>query len=443
VVPLDTIVAIATPPGRGGIGVIRVSGPSAHMIAIAVLGQLPLPRQATRRNFVDAAGDTMDQGLAIWFPAPHSFTGEDVLELHAHGGPVLLDWVVARLVSLGARLARPGEFSERAFLNDKLDLAQAEAVADLIDAGSVAAARAALRSLAGELSTRVHALSDAIVDLRVYIEASIDFADEDIELLAEGGVARRLSSLIHDLSELQTRARQGRLLQEGCTVVLAGRPNAGKSSLLNALVGADTAIVTDIPGTTRDVLRERIDLDGLPVLLLDTAGLRQDPERIEAEGIRRALAEIAQADHVLYLVDVSDAQAVTAAHEEAAALQTSGALTLVFNKADRSTRTPQGAHLISATSGLGLPALRAHLKEALGFQSLDSGVISARRRHLDALGRTAEALGAAQDRLLSGTSSELVAEELKLAHDALSEITGRFTSDDLLGEIFSSFCIGK
>ncbi len=442
-VPLDTIAAIATPPGRGGIGVIRLSGTLAAFIAQQIVGPLPSPRHATRRDFVDALGETMDQGLALWFPAPHSFTGEDVLELHAHSGPVVLDLLLARLVSLGARLARPGEFSERAFLNDKLDLAQAEAVADLIDAGSAAAARAAVRSLAGEFSARVYALTDAIVDLRVYVEASIDFVDEDIELLADGGVATRLAGMIEDLSALQMCARQGRLLQEGCTVVIAGRPNAGKSSLLNALVGTEAAIVTEIPGTTRDLLRERIDLDGLPVLLIDTAGLRANPERIEAEGIRRALAEMAQADHVLYVVDGSDVEAVAAAAGEVAALQTQSAITLIFNKADQPMEPELSGQRISAKTGLGLEVLRAHLKKVLGFQSLDAGVLSARRRHLEALARTADALATAQARLVSGTSTELIAEELKLAHDALSEITGRFTSDDLLGEIFASFCIGK
>ncbi len=441
--PNDTIVAIATPAGRGGIGVVRVSGPSAAALGRALLGSLPPPRQALARAFRDADGTTLDSGLALWFPAPHSFTGEDVLELHGHGGPVVLDLVVARCIALGARPARPGEFSERAFLNDKLDLAQAEAIAALIDAGSAAAARAALRSLAGEFSTRVHALEAGLVELRVYVEASIDFAGEDLELLAEGGVASRLQALERGLGALTASAEQGRLLQEGCTVVLAGRPNAGKSSLLNALAGHDAAIVTEVPGTTRDVLRERIDLDGLPLTLLDTAGLRDDPGRIEAEGIRRARAELARADHVLYLVDAADSAARAALPRELAALAPGVPVTVVYNKSDLAAAPAGEGCAISALSGRGLPELRARLRAALGYRPGEAGVLSARRRHLDALTRAGAHLAVAAARLADGGGTELVAEELKLAHDALGELTGRFTSEDLLGRIFASFCIGK
>jgi len=441
--PTDTIVAIATPPGRGGIGVVRVSGPAAAAIGTRILGALPPARQAVARHFRDADGTALDAGLALWFPAPRSFTGEDVLELHGHGGPVVLDLVVARCIALGARPARPGEFSERAFLNDKLDLAQAEAVADLIDAGSAAAARAALRSLDGEFSARVHALESALVGLRVYVEASIDFGEEDIELLTAGGVAGRLAALGRELDALATSAEQGRLLQEGCTVVIAGRPNAGKSSLLNALAGHEAAIVTEVPGTTRDVLRERIELDGLPVLILDTAGLRDSPERVEAEGIRRARTELARADHVLYVVDAADAAACKALPAELAALAPGVPVTVVYNKADLATAPAGEGASISALTGRGLPALRARLKAALGYRPGEAGVLSARRRHLDALRRTRLRLEAATARLGEGAGTELVAEELRLAHDALGEVTGRFTSEDLLGRIFASFCIGK
>ena len=402
-----------------------------------------MPRQAVVRRFRDAGGAALDAGLAIWFPAPSSFTGEDVLELHGHGGPVVLDLVAARCMALGARPARPGEFSERAFLNDKLDLAQAEAVAALIDAGSAAAARAALRSLAGEFSGRIHALEAGLVELRVYVEASIDFGEEDIDLLETGGVAERLATLDRDLAALAASAEQGRLLQEGCTVVIAGRPNAGKSSLLNALAGHDAAIVTEVPGTTRDVLRERIELDGLPLLLLDTAGLRDDPERVEAEGIRRARAELARADHVLYVVDAADNAARAALTAELAALAPGAPFTVVYNKVDLAAVTAGEGIAISALTGRGLPELRAHLKSALGYRPGEAGVLSARRRHLDALARTRARLATAAARLDASAGTELVAEELRLAHDALGEITGRFTSEDLLGRIFASFCIGK
>jgi tRNA modification GTPase len=441
--PTDTIVAVATPPGRGGIGIVRVSGPGAAAVGRGLLGELPPPRVATARRFRDAGGAPLDAGLALWCPAPRSFTGEDVLELHGHGGAVVLDLLVERCLALGARPARPGEFSERAFLNDKLDLAQAEAVADLIDAGSAAAARAALRSLEGEFSSRVQALEAGLVELRVYVEASIDFGDEDLELLEQGGVARRLAALGDELEALAASAEQGRLLQEGCTVVIAGRPNAGKSSLLNALAGHEAAIVTEVPGTTRDVLRERVDLDGLPLLLLDTAGLRERPERVEAEGIRRARAELARADHVLYVVDAADPEALAAQPAERATLAPDVPVTVVFNKADLAAPPPAGGIAISALTGSGLAELRAALRAALGYRPAEAGVVSARRRHLDALGRARICLAAAARRLGEGAGTELVAEELRLAHDALGEITGRFTSEDLLGRIFASFCIGK
>jgi len=440
---------MATPAGRGGIGIVRVSGPGTRMLAAAMLGSLPEPERAVVRRFRAADGGPIDQGLALFFAAPRSFTGEDVLELHGHGGPVVMDLLVARCIALGARLARPGEFSERAFLNDKLDLAQAEAVADLIEAGSAAAARAALRSLAGEFSARVERISTELVELRTHVEAAIDFADEDLELLAEGAVGGRLARLLEDFRMLAATAEQGRILHEGYVLVIAGRPNAGKSSLMNALAGHDAAIVTAIPGTTRDVLRERIDIDGLPITLLDTAGLRDSPDVVEAEGIRRAQHAIARADRVLYVVDGADPAARAVLPRDLAALPAEVPVTVVVNKSDLAACAPPPAAgsgpavSISALTGAGLAELRAHLKHAAGYRPAEAGVFSARRRHLEALGRAGTHAAAAAAELDRGAGTELVAEELRLAHEALGEITGRFTSEDLLGRIFASFCIGK
>ena len=441
--PDETIVAVATATGRAGVGLVRISGPAAADIARGLLGELPSPRLAVRRGFRDADGSLIDTGLALWFAAPNSFTGEDVLELHAHGGPVVLDLLVARCAALGARVARPGEFSERAFLNDKLDLVQAEAIADLIDAGSAAAARAAVRSLSGEFSARVHALEAGLIHLRMHVEASIDFGEEDLELLEENGIAARFAALEADFEALMASARLGRLLQEGSTVVIAGRPNAGKSSLLNALSGQDAAIVTDIPGTTRDVLRERIDLDGLPVLLLDTAGLRESSDPIESEGIRRALEVLQRADHILYVVDQSSAVALAGLVDELAALPEGVARTVVLCKADLPAAADASGVAVSTRTGAGLDDLRGRLKAALGYQSADTGILSARRRHVEAMARARDHLGAAAAHLRDRSGTELIAEELRLAHDALGEVTGRFTNEDLLGRIFSSFCIGK
>jgi len=447
--PSETIVAMATPPGRGGIGIVRVSGPGTRALAAAVLGDLPEPERAVVRGFRGLDGAPIDQGLALFFAAPRSFTGEDVLELHGHGGPVVMDLLVARCLTLGARIARPGEFSERAFLNDKLDLAQAEAVADLIEAGSAAAARAALRSLAGEFSVRIERLATELVELRTHVEASIDFADEDLELLADGAVGVRLARLLEDFRVLAATAEQGRLLHDGYVLVIAGRPNAGKSSLMNVLAGHDAAIVTAVPGTTRDVLRERIDIDGLPITILDTAGLRDSPDLVEAEGIRRAQREIARADRVLYVVDGADPAALALLSRDLAALPPQVPATVVVNKSDLTPRTAPPtvgsarALSISALTGAGLAELRAHLKDAAGYRPTEAGVFSARRRHLDALGRAFAHAAAAAAELGSGAGTELVAEELRLAHESLGEITGRFTSEDLLGRIFASFCIGK
>jgi tRNA modification GTPase len=446
---MDTIAAIATPPGRGGVGIVRVSGSAVSVIAVALLGKLPNPRQATLRSFCASNGELLDQGIALYFPAPHSFTGEDVLELQGHGGPVVMDLLLARVLELGARLARPGEFSERAFLNDKLDLTQAEAIADLIASDTAAAARAALRSLQGEFSQQVNDLVEGLVELRIYVEAAIDFPEEEIDFLADGVIATRLRGLQKRLNSLQAVARQGRLLRDGMTVVIAGRPNAGKSSLLNQLAGRDAAIVTAIPGTTRDVLREQISIDGMPLHIIDTAGLRHSDDVVEAEGIRRAWVEIAAADQIVMLVDDQSGFTVEdqALREQ---LPTETPVTVVRNKIDLTGRMPAIAQgqwgieiLLSARSGVGLDLLRDHLKSCMGYQSGGEGTFMARRRHLDALERATVALNRAAYQLEIVRAGELAAEELREAQNALAEITGEFSSEDLLTRIFSSFCIGK
>jgi tRNA modification GTPase len=445
----DTIAALATPPGRGGIGVIRVSGPLAAKIARGILGEVPRPRRAVIRPFHDADGQTLDQGLALYFAAPASFTGEDVLELHGHGGPVVMDMLLARTLQLGARMAEAGEFSRRAFLNDKLDLAQAEAIADLIDSGSVEAARAALRSMQGEFSVAVKSLTEAVAETRMHVEAAIDFPEEEIDFLADTLLRTRIDGAIELCAQIAAKARQGALLREGMTVVIAGRPNAGKSSLLNRLAGYDAAIVTAIPGTTRDVLRERIAIDGMPLHIADTAGLRDEADIVEAEGIRRAHQEMTRADRILYVVDGELRPDPAEVERELAKLPKAVPVTLVINKIDLLAMTSRYEQsqpprlYVSAITGEGIDLLREHLKECMGFQGADSGTVSARRRHLDALTRTDRHLQEARRQLLERRAGELMAEELRQAQQALAEITGEFTSDDLLGRIFSSFCIGK
>jgi tRNA modification GTPase len=440
----DTIVAAATPPGRGGIGIVRISGPATRSLAAQILGSLPEPRHATVAVFAGAGGLTIDVGLALFFPGPASFTGEDVLELHGHGGPVVMDLVVARAIELGARLARPGEFSERAFHNDKLDLVQAEAIADLIAAGSAEAARAALRSLSGEFSREVGALALRVMQLRAYVEAAIDFPDEDAEFLASQEVRDRLAEIGQRFAAIGETMRQGRALRDGLHVVIAGRPNAGKSSLLNALAGFDAAIVTEIPGTTRDVLRERIHVDGLPIHVADTAGLRDTDDVIEIEGLRRARMEMSRADLVLYVVDAT--RGFVAGEE--AALPAGTATLVVWNKADLPDAQPapsaedHPALAVSALTGAGLTELREQLKAAAGYQST-GGAWSARRRHIDALARAQSLFELAEARVEEKASFELVAEELRQAHQALGEITGEVSSDALLGAVFATFCIGK
>jgi len=447
--PLHTIAAIATAPGRGGIGVVRVSGQGCVAIAEALLGRVPAPRTAELHRFRDAAGEPIDEGIALYFPAPASFTGEDVLELQGHGGPVVMDLLLRRMLELGARVAEPGEFTQRAFLNDKLDLAQAEAVADLIDSGSAQAARAALRSLQGEFSSQVHDLAEAVLELRMWVEAAIDFPEEDVDFLGDRALDARLDFVRRRFAELAETARQGTLLRDGLTLVIAGRPNAGKSSLLNRLAGYDAAIVTPIPGTTRDVLRERIEIDGLPLHVLDTAGLRESPDEVEAEGIRRAHRELARADRVLFVVDASDPVAVAAIATDLAALPTDAPRTVVLNKIDRIDGEPridpcEPAQLhLSAATGAGLDLLRQHLKGCVGFNATGAGALSARARHLDALRRARAHVEEAHRLLTERHAGELVAQELTDAQKQLGEITGEVSSDDLLGRIFSSFCIGK
>jgi tRNA modification GTPase len=443
----DTIAAVASAPGIGGVGVLRVSGPGAGAIAGRLLGRAPRPRHAHYAAFADAAGEIIDRGLLLWFPAPRSYTGEDVLELQGHGSPVALRRLLGRTIELGARHARPGEFSERAFLNGKLDLAQAEAVADLIASGSDAAARAAMRSLDGEFSRRVHALTEAVVRLRVWIEAAIDFPEEEIDFLATPQLADDLAALRARLAELLAGARRGVRLADGLHVVIVGRPNVGKSSLLNALAASERAIVTEIAGTTRDVLRETIDLDGIALTLVDTAGLREADDLVEREGIRRARAELERADLALLLDDGAAPDDVA---ELRADLPAQLAHIVIHNKIDLADGRPRvetiagTAHIwLSARSGAGLDLLIAELKRHAGQGESAEGAFTARARHVAALERAGEHLAAAEQALLVHRAGELAAEELRQVQHALDEITGEFSSDDLLGEIFSSFCIGK
>src|SRR5579859_6717295 len=446
----ETIVAAATPPGRGGVGIVRLSGPKVPEFAAIVLGELPLPRRAVFARFLDARQDPIDAGLALFFPAPHSYTGEHVLELQGHGGPLVLEALVARLMELGARRAHPGEFTQRAFLNDKLDLAQAEAIADLIDAGSKEAVRAAMRSLQGEFSNMVRGLTEAVVDLRTYVEAAIDFPEEEIDFLADRELRDRFETVREHFDGVEQSARQGRLLREGMTVVIAGRPNAGKSSLLNRLAGYDAAIVTAIPGTTRDIVRVPLAIDGMPLHVLDTAGLRQGGDAVEEEGVRRARSEIGRADRVLFVVDAADDPGASAWSDERGQLPAEVPVTLVFNKCDLVAPRPLADTLsgppclhVSALTGEGVGELRAHLKDCMGYRTVGAGAISARQRHLESLTRARAHTKEATRQLTERRAGELAAEELRAAQRALDEITGEFASDDLLARIFSSFCVGK
>lgn len=446
----DTIVALATPPGQGGIGIVRISGANTTIIGRAILGRLPSPRKANYLSFLQADGSIIDNGLAIYFPSPHSFTGEDVLELQGHGGPVIMDLLVKRVLELGARLARPGEFSQRAFLNNKLDLVQAEAIADLIAAGSEQAARAAQQSLQGVFSNQINTLLERLTYLRMYVEAAIDFPEEEVDFLVEDNVTDKLHTLDEMFKEILDKAKQGRLLHEGIRVVLAGQPNVGKSSLLNALAGQDAAIVTDVPGTTRDALREEINLDGMPLHVIDTAGLHESSHVVEKEGMRRTWDEIDRGDRMLLVVEDS---AGLREEDQAILMQLDEKIpvSVVRNKIDLSHKEAslsQGEYgmeiLLSARTGEGIDLLRDHLKTSMGFTNIETeGCFIARRRHIDALQRAQDHVQQGIEQIQLARAGELLAEELRLAQQDLSEITGKFTADDLLGEIFSSFCIGK
>jgi tRNA modification GTPase len=445
----DTIAAIATPAGQGGIGIVRVSGVTVPDIARRLLGRVPKPRMAERHDFFDADGDLIDTGLALYFPAPASFTGEHVLELHGHGGPVVMDLLLARTLSLGARAARPGEFSERAFLNGKLDLAQAEAIADLIDSGTARAARAAVYSLQGKFSEHIHVLLEQLTALRSWLEACMDFPDEEIDLLTDARLDAQIGELSTAIGQVLAGAHQGQLLHDGITLVIAGRPNAGKSSLLNALAGFDAAIVTDIPGTTRDVLRERIQIDGMPLHIIDTAGLHESSDPVEQAGMERARRAMENADRVLLVVD--DQVGFTSA--DAAILEALPANvphTRICSKIDITGRAPGLTDAgsvtevaLSAHTGAGLDALHRHLKQCVGFEEQVEGGYSARRRHLDALQRARDHIETGARLFREQQAAELLAEELREAQQDLGEITGAFTSEDLLDRIFGSFCIGK
>ena len=445
----DTIAAIATAPGRGAVGIVRLSGPAAFDIAAKLAGPAPAPRVAALRTFRDETGEALDEGLLLLFPAPHSYTGEDVVELQGHGGPRVLDLVLRAALACGARAAKPGEFSERAFLNDRLDLAQAEAIADLINAATTQAARAARRSLSGEFSREVTARVEDLTQLRTYVEGALDFSDEDVNWLADDTLRARIDALVARLQALLSAAAQGRRLREGMTVALAGQPNVGKSTLLNALAGTEAAIVTEIAGTTRDLLRENIDLDGLPLTVVDTAGLRDSTDPVEKIGIARAWQALEAAELVLYLVE--DGAGVTAADRKLLAKLPAGReMLIVRNKCDLTRNAPArsehegGIELsLCAKSGAGLELLKAEIRRVAGLTDAGESLFSARTRHVDALVRGLALVREASLRLREGANAELAAEELRLAQQALGEITGAVSSDDLLGRIFSQFCIGK
>jgi len=451
----DTIAAIATAQGRGGVGIVRLSGPLARAAGRVLTGRDLTPRYAHYGPFKTEEGQVLDEGIALFFAGPQSFTGEDVLELQGHGGPVVMDMLLQACVQLGCRLARPGEFSERAFLNDKLDLAQAEAIADLIEASSAQAARNALRSLQGDFSKRVGLLTDALIGLRIYVEAAIDFPEEEIDFLGDGVVLGLLDGVRETLSTVQHEAGQGALLRDGMTVVIAGRPNAGKSSLLNHLAGREAAIVTDIAGTTRDILREHIHIDGMPLHIVDTAGLRATEDQVEQIGVQRALKAIDEADRVLLVVDSTAPESQDPFGlwpEFLSEPPEPSKVTLIRNKADLSGEpigrvdNSDGHVTLTLSAGehvAGLDLLRDHLKACMGYEQTAESGFSARRRHLEALRQASDHLEHGRAQLTLAGAGELLAEDLRQAQQALGEITGAFSSDDLLGRIFSSFCIGK
>lgn len=451
----DTIVAQATATGRAGVGIIRVSGPDVKAVAQLILGKLPKVRYAQYLPFKDQNNETLDQGIALFFKAPDSYTGEDVLELQGHGGPVVMALLIQAILTIkNLRSANAGEFSERAFLNNKLDLTQAEAISDLIEATSKQAAKSAMHSLQGKFSEKITTLVESLIHLRMYVEASIDFPEEEVDFLSDGKISNDLKQIITNLDSVKAQARQGAILRDGMKVVIAGRPNAGKSSLLNILVGKETAIVTEFAGTTRDVMREHIHIDGMPLHIIDTAGLREGADMIEKIGIERAWAEIKTADRILFILDATTTESEDP-HEIwpdfIDQLPSSVGLTVVRNKADLTGESlvsltsdiKQPVYRISAKTGEGVEALQQHLKQIMGYQGTTNGIFMARCRHLEAIDKALKHLLEGQVQLEEYKAGELLAEELRLTQQYLSEITGAFSSDDLLGRVFSSFCIGK
>ncbi|MAD57428.1 MAG: tRNA uridine-5-carboxymethylaminomethyl(34) synthesis GTPase MnmE [Porticoccus sp.] len=452
VVDKDNIAAIATPPGMGGVSILRISGRDISVFKSYLVSTKLEPRYATYTSFLDDKKNAIDKGIAIYFPAPNSFTGEEVLELHGHGGPAVMDLLLKRSLQLGARLARAGEFSERAFLNDKIDLIQAEAISDLIHASSEQAARCAIRSLQGEFSKKISVLLDKLTSLRMHVEAAIDFPEEEIDFLSDPKILNDLESILLLLRDVKAKAHQGSLISEGISIVIAGKPNAGKSSLLNALSGRDSAIVSNIAGTTRDVLREHIHLDGMPVHIIDTAGLHETKSSVEQEGIRRAWSEIDQADCILYIIDSSSQYSLKIEEnwpEYFNRHPNRNNIIYVLNKSDITSLAPgikTDKHTIvtlSAKNHDGMGALTDHLKTRMGYTLNEEGAFVARRRHVEALNNTERFLLSGKTQLMEAIAGDLLAEDLRLAQQSLSSITGAFNSDDLLGEIFGSFCVGK
>ena len=443
---LDTIAAIATASGAGGVGVVRLSGPSASLIAYGILGQCPQPRHAAYLDFLQANGDLIDRGIAIFFPNPHSYTGEDVLELHAHGGTALMQILLARCIELGSRQAEPGEFTRRAFLNDKIDLAQAEAVADVINAATAEAAKSAVRSLSGEFSNRINTLLLKLINLRIFVEACLDFPEEEIDFISEGRVEEKLTEIIEELNSVFDKAKQGSLLREGINVVLVGQPNVGKSSLMNQLAGEEIAIVTSIAGTTRDTIKNAIQINGVPLHVIDTAGLRETEDEVEKFGIERTWRAAQSANIALLLVDAS--HGITEIEKSILErLPREIRKIWVHNKIDVANEPAliiekdDATHIyLSAKTGIGLDLLKSHLLKLAGYENNSEGVFMARARHLDALDKVKKHLHSATQHI---KSADLIAEELRISQESLSSITGEFTPDDLLGEIFSKFCIGK